>query len=211
MPDPGLYPIQPKSRSWHLDQERPKPQLRVSRFQVPLAPAYAITAHASQGQTLRAAILDLQLGRGVSAIASYVAMTRIRKLEDLLVFRDFNREVFTQGPLEGPTLLLRKLRGENIDWEAIEEKYTPKRLCHGPCNSVRLKHEFAEKELQFSKDDPVCKACTKKYKEQGAPHRCTRCRAWYATDEFKVKQVQRAVCRQCSQKTDCANVGSATE
>ena len=63
-----------------------------------------------------------QLGRGISAIASYVAITSIEKLEGLLIFRDFDKEVFTQGPLEGATLLLRKLRGESIDSQAIEEK-----------------------------------------------------------------------------------------
>ena len=56
MPEPGLYPIHPRTRGWYLDQRRGKPQLLVRRLQLPLAPAYAITAHASQGQTLRAAI-----------------------------------------------------------------------------------------------------------------------------------------------------------
>ena len=104
MPEPGLYPIHPKTRGWYLDQRREKPQLLVRRLQLPLAPAYATTAHASQGQTLRAAILDLQLGRGVSAIASYVAMTRLRKLEDLLILSDFDRQAFAAGPLERPTV-----------------------------------------------------------------------------------------------------------
>lgn len=161
MTEPGVYPIQPKTRGWHLDQRREKPQLLIRRYQLPLAPAFAITAHASQGQTLRAAILELQLGRGVSAIASYVAMTRLRNLEDLLIFREFDREVFCQGPLEGPTLLLKKLRGEDIDWEAIEAKLTPKTRCHGPCNDVRFKQDFFEKEWCKNKKDPVCKACMK--------------------------------------------------
>jgi len=30
MPERGLYPIQPRNRSWHLDQHRTKPHLRVS-------------------------------------------------------------------------------------------------------------------------------------------------------------------------------------
>ena len=36
MSEPGLYPIQPRSRSWHLDQNRTKLRLRASRWQVPL-------------------------------------------------------------------------------------------------------------------------------------------------------------------------------
>ena len=72
-------------------ENREHPKLWIKRYQLPLAPAYAITAHNSQGQTLRAAILDLQLGRGVSTIASYVSMTRIRSRHDLIIFRNFDR------------------------------------------------------------------------------------------------------------------------
>ena len=76
---PGIYPVFLWKRSWHLDQHRKVPRLEIKRYQIPLAPAYAMTAHASQGRTLPAAIIDLQLGRGVSNIASYDAMTRARK------------------------------------------------------------------------------------------------------------------------------------
>ena len=125
---PGIYPVFPWKRSWHLDQHRQVPRLEVKRFQIPLAPAYAMTAHASQGRTLAAAIIDLQLGRGVSIIASYVAMTRVRRKTDILIFREFDREVFNSGPPEGPTLLLQHLRGEKIDWSEIEGRLAPKKV-----------------------------------------------------------------------------------
>ena len=88
---PGVYPIFPQKSSWYLDQRRQRPILEVKRTQVPLAPAYAITVHRAQGQTLPACIVDLVLGRGVLSIASYVAMTRVRKREHLLIYRDFPR------------------------------------------------------------------------------------------------------------------------
>ena len=91
MGEAGVYPIRLLGREWFLDQRRDRPQLGVKRWQLPLAPAYAITAHGSQGQTLRAAILDLQIGRCVSAIASYAAMTRIKTRHYLLIFRNFDR------------------------------------------------------------------------------------------------------------------------
>ena len=59
-----------------MDKGRKKPVLAVPRLQVPLAPAFARTVHAAQGQTLEAAVVDLQQGNGVSSIASYVAITR---------------------------------------------------------------------------------------------------------------------------------------
>ena len=95
---------------------------------------------------MQAAILDLEIGRGVSPIASYVCMTRIKRREDFLIFRPFDREVFSHGPLEGPTLLLKKIRGEAIDWDAVENKHSPSTHCRGPCMTVRFKDEFGEKE-----------------------------------------------------------------
>ena len=69
-------------------------------------------------------------------------MTRLRTCEDLLIYRNFDREAFMQGEPEGPALLVRKLRGDKIDWAAIEEEQTPKRRCTGPCMLMRLKDEF---------------------------------------------------------------------
>ena len=65
--------------------------LEVKRQQVPLAPVHPITAHGAQGQTLPAVIADLQLGRGVGPMATYAAVTRVRRQEHLLTYRDFAR------------------------------------------------------------------------------------------------------------------------
>ena len=50
--EPGLYPIVPETRKWFLDKGRKYSVLEVQRKQIPLVPAFAITAHASQGKTL---------------------------------------------------------------------------------------------------------------------------------------------------------------
>ena len=47
----------------------------------------------------------------------------------MLIYRAFNRNLFTRGSPEGPELLLRVLRGERVDWKAIEERYTPSKKC----------------------------------------------------------------------------------
>ena len=67
----------------------------------------------------------MQIGAGTNPMASYVAFTRVKRMEDLLIFRPFDRFLFNAGNLEGPELLLRVLRGENVDWEAIEAKHMP--------------------------------------------------------------------------------------
>ena len=75
----GVILVSHWKRSWFLDKGSTRPVLDVKRQQVPLAPAYSITAHGAQGQTLPAAIVDSQLGRGVGPIARHVAMTRARR------------------------------------------------------------------------------------------------------------------------------------
>ena len=80
----GLDPIVPRTGKWYLDSGRNYPMLKISRRQLPLAPAFAMTARACQGTTLPAAIVDMQSGRG-----SYVALTRTEMREDLLIYRPF--------------------------------------------------------------------------------------------------------------------------
>ena len=127
--EPGLYPIKPKTATWFIDKNRQHSILAVQRRQVPLAAAFAITSHAAQGQTLLAAIVDLQIARGSSPLSSYVALTRVKMRQDVLIYKPFDHDIFTQGPLQGPSLLLRALRGEDIDWKEIEKSFTPSRPC----------------------------------------------------------------------------------
>ena len=97
-PGPGMYPIFPTERRWWIDGYRGRHAvLRVKRLQFPLAPAFATTAHQAQGRTEKAVIADLQLGRGVSSIASYVAITRVKQRKGLLIYRDFELELFQKG------------------------------------------------------------------------------------------------------------------
>ena len=111
----GLYPIVPKRASWFLDKGRLHPVLKIRRYQLPLAPAFALTSHAAQGQTLKkGAIVDLCIGKGTNPLGSYVAMTRVTHRGKLLIYRPFQHELFAQGEKEGPRLLLQHLRGEKL-------------------------------------------------------------------------------------------------
>ena len=218
MSEAGVYPIRPWSRPWFLDQRRDLPVLKVTRYQLPLAPAYAITAHGSQGQTLPAAIIDLQIGRGVNPIASYVAFTRVKTRHDLLIFRSFDRAIFTQGAPEGPSLLLRHRRGEEIDWEALERKHAPKKLCKGPCNTVKLLEDFSAKERK-NKENPHCLECTKRLATQGLTHRCPGCGAWRKSVDISTaaklhRHAARELCEICTAtaaatKRECGRCGEA--
>jgi hypothetical protein len=128
MSEPSLYPIVPVKRDWYLDKGRLHPQLKVRREQLPLMPAFAMTAHAAQGQTFsQGAIVDLKFGGNSSAMASYVAITRVERREDLLIYRPFPRHLFANGQKPSLELLLKVWRGENIDWVAIENEHMPKK------------------------------------------------------------------------------------
>ncbi|KAF8990436.1 hypothetical protein BDQ17DRAFT_1255829 [Cyathus striatus] len=59
----------------------------VKRSQLPLVPAFAITAHKSQGKTLPKAIVDLQNCRGSES--PYVMLSRVKSLSGLLILRPF--------------------------------------------------------------------------------------------------------------------------
>ena len=75
MSEPGLYPIVLVQHDWYLDKGCLHPVLRLTRSQLPLMPAFAMTAHAAQGQTFsNGAIVDLRLGGSSSAMASYVGI-----------------------------------------------------------------------------------------------------------------------------------------
>ena len=52
-PENGVYPVTVKKKSWYFDKGRMHPVLRITRCQLPLAPAFAMTAHAAQGQTFK--------------------------------------------------------------------------------------------------------------------------------------------------------------
>ena len=63
--EPGVYPIVPRTGEWWLDRGRKVTVLKVKRTQLPLTPAYAMTAHSSQGKTLQAVLLDLNVDKKV--------------------------------------------------------------------------------------------------------------------------------------------------
>ena len=126
------------------------------------APAFSWTAHSAQGQTLKAAIVDMQIGSGTSPMASYVAFTRVKKMEDLVIFRPFDRNLFCQGNLEGPELLLKVLRGEHVDWEAVEQKHMPSHMCAG-CDTKQFKAEFSEGQWKRKDNNRYCKFCEKAF------------------------------------------------
>lgn len=141
----GVYPIYPATEQWYLDPKRKRSVLKIRRTQLPLTPAYAITAHASQGKTLAAVLLDLTVDKRVDATFGTVAASRVRHREDVLILRPFPRWLFNRGESEGPSLLLQQLRGEEIDWAAYRDARYPMAACE-KCRQLRCFDSFESKQ-----------------------------------------------------------------
>ena len=86
----------------------------VSRSQIPLQLAFAVTTHKSQGATLDSALVDI--GSGIFEYGqAYVALSRVRSLEALYV-HDFDKTAFRAHPKvkEFYNKLLTKIDCEDV-------------------------------------------------------------------------------------------------
>eukprot|EP00959_Pyramimonas_sp_CCMP1952_P434072 9089891-Pyramimonas_sp.AAC.1 len=78
---------------------------------------------------MAAVIADFERGRGMSWMSSYVAITRVRKRENLLTFRPFDRKPDNAGEMPGTQKLLQVLRGDKMDWDEWEAELMPRDQC----------------------------------------------------------------------------------
>ena len=144
-----------------MDKGRKVKMLKVKRTQIPLTPAYAMTAHSSQGKTLPAVLLDLQVDKSVDPTIGTVVATRVRSREDVLILRPFPMFLFHRGPAsDGPDLLLKKLRGETIDWAALREARRPCAKCCR-CQQIKQLDTYEQKqwELARANKSAICRMC----------------------------------------------------
>ena len=149
----------------------------------------------------------MQIGAGTSPMSSYVAFTRVKKMEDLLLFRPFDRSLFTQGDLEGPQLLLKVLRGEAIDWHAVEQEHMPSHMCCG-CDTKVFKADFAENQWKRKDKRRHCKDCERNLSHGGVKKQCKWCGEWQPGDQFdpnvwRKRDPSELFCRSCGDKRKC--------
>ena len=192
MPDSNVYPVAPCRRVWYLDRQRQSPKLRVSRTQFPLAPQF--TAHVAQGQTIKEGVMtDLCIGPMGNPFTVYVAITRVQGRGKLLIFRPFDAAPFQKGIGLGRDLLLRHLRGDAINWQALLVKYCEERVC-STCAERKQSTAFTPGQWKRSDTDRVCRECTKHYADAGTPWQCNVCKLWHVETNLPEKHRQ----RQCS-------------
>ena len=203
----GVYPIVPQRKPWFLDSKRKHPCLKISRIQLPLLPAFAITAHQAQGQTIEEGVIaDLSYGTVSNALTAYIAITRVKSREDLLILRPFEAAAFQQGDTSFRNLLLQHWQRHDLDWGRIVQRYVRTKTC-SECHAERLKAAFTAGQWKQLDGTAVCRECTKTYRERGTPYRCRRCQRWQAAEAFPGPManflVWRATCLMCIDKRQC--------
>ena len=209
-PEPGIYPVWPVKRAWFLDAGREKPVLKVTRLQVPLTPAFAITAHASQGKTLRAAMADLNVDKRTDVTFGTVATSRVRSREDFLILRPFPQWLYQRGAPEGPKLLLDTLRGENVDWELYREARAPMTPCK-TCGELKQLDRFSYPQWECARAnrEAQCMLCSNagngperrtNFKSKGPKLRCGSCVVYKIPEAFPRAQL---VQDQADEKRKC--------
>ena len=105
--DVPIFPEHARSDKIHLGSNH---TVTVKLRQFPLVPAFALTIHKIQGQTLGKVIIGSFKNNTrdfASFSAIYVALSRARKLEGLLLLEDFDRAVKSKCVL--PEHLAREL------------------------------------------------------------------------------------------------------
>ena len=82
----------------------------MKRKALPLIPAYSITTHKSQGQTLPKIVIDLNMPPGAVEVASaYVPLSRVQRLSDLVILQDFSVDALRVKPSKGQIAELNRL------------------------------------------------------------------------------------------------------
>ena len=99
--------ILPRDRRTRRNQ---KASLSVKRRALPPVPAYCITTHKSQGQTLSKVVIDLKLpNEPDDIVAVYVPLSRVKRLADLVILRHFDYTVFVIKPSKSQAAEMERL------------------------------------------------------------------------------------------------------
>ena len=107
----NIADILPKDKK---PKSNPKAILSIKRRALPLVPAYCITTHKSQGQTLNKVVIDLKLPNETEDIAAvYVPLSRVKRLIDLIILRHVDYKV----------LLIKPSKSQLAEMERLDKLY----------------------------------------------------------------------------------------
>ena len=170
----GVYPIAWSRSKWFLDGARGNPRLGIVRRQLPVSPGWAVTIHSMQGREEDPLLVDVCISAQGSKQTCYVALSRAKHRLGVHLLRPFPRDTFQGRSPLGPELLMKRLRREAIDWEAVAAElkagldnsktsarkkrggYLP---CSGPCFGLYPREEFTATQ-RGNGADRLCPTCS---------------------------------------------------
>jgi hypothetical protein len=98
--------------------------LSIKRRALPLVPAYSITTHTSQGQTLNNVVIDLKLPDRTDDLAAiYVPLSRVKRLTDLIILRPFDYKI----------LLIKPTASQVTEMERLDNLFVETQLRFAQC------------------------------------------------------------------------------
>ena len=118
---PKLIPIPVMEQTFRVDisdiipkekrtRSSRKAILSIKRCALPLLPAYSLTTHKSQGQTLNKVVVDLKLPNETDDIvAIYIPLARVKHLTDLVILRYFDYKVLLIKPSKSQLAEIERL------------------------------------------------------------------------------------------------------
>ena len=84
--------------------------IQVTKTQLPIVPAFAITTYKAQGLTMNKIVVDLQVPVGALQVASiYVPLSRVKRVEDTVILRPFDMKVLQVRPTSAQDAELKRL------------------------------------------------------------------------------------------------------
>ena len=119
-------------------------------------------------------IADCDVPPGTNIITCYIAVTRVREREKLLISRPFPAAPFQQGLAGERDLLLQCWRGAQPDWAAVRARYNVTKRCSS-CDIQKRTNVFAKPQWRAEDATRVCKECVRSFLAQNKPWRCAVC------------------------------------
>ena len=129
------FPLSPVTVYWSLDAEE---SIEIHRRGFPVVPNFSTTIDGATGKTMDTALVDLgstaEVPTFTKAMKGYIALSRVRKADDVLLAQPFSPALFRLGPQPWPTLLLDTLKG-NIN--SLEDEAKAKQRAYKQTTLLR--------------------------------------------------------------------------
>ena len=195
----GVYCIVPKLEYWHLDANSGQKHMKISRRQLPIVPNFARTAYSLQGWTLPAGKVDLNLSKSTDPVTGYVALSRFKRADDVLILQPFPLQTFQQGAPEQPEILLLYLYPEKRE-EALKHVHE----LEARLQDERLRKKQKTKEARTANLPRECKQRARKHpRELWACSTCGEEKDYTGYSEprwLNKRRYKSTVCELCEQK-----------